>query len=63
MTKILAAILRNQVRTYSIIVAVLAVAGSFGLTVTAPQQAAILGFAALVLGGGQVVHDNVTPAP
>ena len=52
---------REPVRVYATLVSGMAVAISFGLDWSAEQQAAVLGFVAVVLGVGESVRANVSP--
>ena len=61
MDSIIRLVRREPVRAYAGLVAALAVAVSFGLDLTAEQQGAILGFAAIVLGTGETVRSRVSP--
>lgn len=61
MNSILSAIRNNPVRVYSTITALIAVAAAFGFHLSADQQNSLLGFAAVILGGGEVVRSQVTP--
>lgn len=54
----------EPVRAYSILLAVLTVATTFGLDLSAEQRTAVLALAAVVLGvGGQAVRAKVAPYP
>ena len=61
MNKILDIARNNPVRVYSLLAALFAVGAAFGFRLSGDQQTALLGLAALLLGGGEVVRTKVTP--
>lgn len=53
----------EPVRAYSILLAIITVATTFGLDLSTEQTAAVLALAAVILGvGSQAVRATVTPA-
>ena len=61
MRAILAFVKREPVRVFAIFQAAVVVAVAFGLSLSVEQTAALLGFAAVVLGVGEGVRSRVTP--
>lgn len=62
MDSIVRLIRREPVRTYSILVGLLALGVSFGLPLTVEQQGLLVGLFAVALGvGGEAVRNRVSP--
>ena len=60
LAKVWTVIARNPARAYSIVLAVIALAASFGLDLTTEQLGALVALLSLIFG--QTVHTQVSPS-